>query len=176
MYPPPLRLRPLLCAFALASVAIACKPRHPRVDVDEENWSRRKVELPGRDSMVRGKSYLSIYSQFYSITQHQRYNLTSTASMRNVSESDTVYLTRADYYDTHGIKIRTYFDYPIYLLPMETLEIIIAEKDIEGGTGSNFLFEWTTSVICPEPLFEGLMISMEGAQGISFTTRARRVE
>ena len=59
---------------------------------------------------------------------------------------------------------------------METLEIVIAQKDIEGGTGSNFLFEWKTPLNCPEPLFEGVMSSMQGNQGVSFTTHARRVK
>jgi hypothetical protein len=111
----------------------------------------------------------------YSYTQHRKYNLTGMISMRNVSETDTIYLTKADYYDTQGSKIRTYFDYPIFVKPLETLEIVIDQVDVEGGTGSNFIFDWGIPANCPEPLFDGLMNSMQGTQGVSFTTSGKRI-
>lgn len=94
-------------------------------------------------------------------------------SLRNISETDTIYILRAEYYDTHGKSVRTYFNYPIYLAPLETTEIIIDEIDVSGGTGSNFIFEWKTPRNCPEPLFEGVMSSTMGQQGLSFTTQSR---
>jgi hypothetical protein len=163
---------PLLVLISL----LGCEPvSTDRLDLNEENWSRRKATLSQSDTLDYGKSYLSVYSQMYSFTQNQKYNMTAMISMRNVSEVDTIYLLRADYFNTEGAKIRTYFDYPIYLLPMETIEIVIDQSDIEGGTGSNFLFEWKTPVDAPEPLFEGVMNSMQGNQGVSFLTRGRRV-
>lgn len=153
---------------------LACKQRG-EIIIDEENWSKRKANLVEKDSLNKGKTYLSVYSQMYSFTQKEKYNLTGMISLRNVSERDTIFITRADYFDTEGEKIRTYFDFPIYLLPMETVEIVIAQDDIEGGTGSNFLFDWQAPKDCPEPLFEGLMNSMSGTQGVSFTTTGKRI-
>ena len=46
--------------------------------------------------------------------------------------------------------------------------------DVTGGTGSNFLFEWAIPRNCPEPLFEGVMNSTMGQQGLSFTTLAKQ--
>jgi hypothetical protein len=160
----------------LVVLVIGCNPHHPIEKVEEENWSKRAINIDETDSLSYGKSYLSVYSQMYSISLHRKFNLTGMISMRNVSELDTIYLLRADYFDTRGAKIRTYFDFPIYVLPMETLEIVIDQQDIEGGTGSNFLFEWKTPDDCPEPLFEGVMNSLQGTQGISFTTHARRTK
>lgn len=97
-------------------------------------------------------------------------------SMRNVSETDTIYVLKADYYDTHGKSIRRYFEHPIYLAPLETTEIIIDQLDIYGGTGSNFIFEWKIPQNAPEPLFEGIMTSILGINGLSFTREARRLE
>jgi hypothetical protein len=96
--------------------------------------------------------------------------------MRNTSDKDTIYLLRAEYYDTHGKSVRNYFDFPIYLAPMETTEIVIDEVDVSGGTGSNFIFEWKIPDNCPEPLFEGVMTSTIGQQGLSFTTLAKRIK
>tara|TARA_B100000378_G_C17902776_1_gene363271 strand:- start:366 stop:665 length:300 start_codon:yes stop_codon:yes gene_type:complete len=97
-------------------------------------------------------------------------------SLRNTSKKDTIYLLKADYYDTHGELIKTYFDQPVYVSPMETLEIVIDEGDISGGTGSNFLFDWQIPQNCPEPIFEAVMSSTVGSQGLSFTTQAKRIQ
>lgn len=131
---------------------------------------------PKNDSLIYGKSYLSIYSHIYSISEHRRHNLTAMASLRNTSDTDSIYLTRASYYGTEGQLIRTYFDYPIYLKPLETVDIIIDELDVEGGTGSNFIFEWKIPEHCPEPMFEGVMNSTMGNQGLSFTTQSKRIQ
>lgn len=155
---------------------IGCDHQQPIIEVDEENWSKRAANIEQIDSLVHGKSYLSVYSQIYSYSQKQKYSLTGLISMRNVSETDTIYLLKADYFNTDGTKIRTYFDFPIYVLPMETLEIVIAHEDVEGGTGSNFIFEWKTPANCSEPLFEGVMNSIQGTQGMAFTTQAKRIE
>jgi hypothetical protein len=126
--------------------------------------------------METGQTYLSIYSQIYNRTERARHNLTALASLRNTSATDTVYLTKAVYYDSYGKAIRTYFNFPIYLAPMETVEIIIVEIDVEGGTGSNFIFDWQKEKATTEPLFEGIMTSVMGQQGLSLITQGKRLK
>ena len=109
-------------------VACDIKKEKGLSSVNPENWSKRKVEISAQDSLESGKSYLSIYSQIYSLSEHKTHNLTAMVSMRNTSDQDTIYILKANYYDTHGELVRTYFDHPIYLAPMETTEIIIADK------------------------------------------------
>jgi hypothetical protein len=144
--------------------------------INPENWSKRKITLSAKDSLEYGKSYLSIYSQIYSSTEHKTHNLTAMVSLRNTSDIDTIYLLKAEYFDTHGTSLRNYFNHPIYLAPLETADIIIDEMDVEGGTGSNFIFEWKVPKNCPEPLFEGVMNSTVGQQGLSFTTQSIRIK
>lgn len=153
---------------------LSCNEKKEISSINPENWSKRAINLTSQDSLEYGKSYLSIYSQIYSITERRTHNLTSMVSMRNTSELDTIYLLRAEYYDTYGKSVRKYFDSPIFLVPMETTEIIIDESDNSGGTGSNFIIEWKIPKNCPEPLFEGIMSSTMGQQGLSFTTQAKR--
>ena len=157
-------------------LVFSCETKKENTSLNPENRSKRAVKLKASDSLEYGKSYLSIYSQIYSLTEHTKHNLTSMVSMRNTSDKDTIYLLRAEYYDTHGKSVRKYFDFPIFLAPMETTEIVIDEIDVSGGTGSNFIFEWKTPNNCPEPLFEGVMTSTMGQQGLSFTTLAKRIE
>lgn len=158
------------------ALLFSCNEKKEISSVNIENWSKRAINLTVEDSLEYGKSYLSIYSEIYSRNEQITHSLTSLVSMRNTSESDTIYLLRAEYYDTHGKSIRKYFGSPIFLVPLETTEIIIDEIDISGGTGSNFILEWKIPKNCPEPLFEGIMTSTMGQQGLSFTTQAKRIK
>lgn len=163
-------------AIALFFLLVSCKEKKEMSSINPENWAKRAIDISSKDSLEYGKSYLSIYSQIYSLSEHRKRNLTAMISLRNTSDLDTIYVLKATYYDTHGVSIRKYFDYPIFLAPMETTEIIIDEVDISGGTGSNFIFEWKIPENCSEPLFEGIMISTIGQQGLSFTTNAKRIK
>ncbi|WP_299256193.1 DUF3124 domain-containing protein [uncultured Aquimarina sp.] len=163
-------------SILLISLLFSCNEKKEISSVNPKNWSKRAINLSTKDSLEFGKSYLSVYSQIYSNTEHKTHNLTSMISMRNISESDSIYLLRAEYYDTNGKSIRKYFDSPIFLAPMETTEIIIDEIDVSGGTGSNFILEWKIPKNCPEPLFEGIMTSTMGQQGLSFITQAKRIK
>ncbi|MCI2228101.1 DUF3124 domain-containing protein [Polaribacter sp. MSW13] len=160
----------------ISILVLSCTKKKEISSINSENWSERFVDISKKDSLEYGKSYLSVYSQIYSISEHKTHNLTAMISLRNTSDLDTIYLLKAKYYDTHGKPVRTYFKRPIYLAPMETTEIIIDEIDIEGGTGSNFIIEWKTPKNCPEPLFEGIMNSTVGQQGLSFSTQSKRIK
>lgn len=166
------------CALLLliSFLCFACNEKKEISSINPENWSKRHIDISAKDSLEYGKSYLSIYSQIYSSSEHKTHNLTAMISMRNISDLDTIYLLKAEYFDTHGKSVRTYFDKPIFLAPMETTEIIIDEVDVEGGTGSNFIIEWKTPKGCPEPLFEGIMNSTMGQQGLSFSTQSKRIK
>ena len=165
---------PLLVTISLATGA--CQSPEELSSVDPVNWEKRTIAYSLSDSLETGETYLSIYSQIYSITEHRKHDLTVTVSMRNTHRTDTAYLTRAEYFDTHGVPVRTYFDSPIFLAPLETVEIVINGVDRQGGTGGNFLFDWKINPSSHEPLFEAIMISTLGQQGLSFSTQGKRVK
>lgn len=150
---------------------LSCDREPNKSSFDPVNWSTRPIDLQGRDSLRQGTSYLSVYSSIYSLTEQRTHNLTVTVSIRNTSLADSVFILRADYYNTQGDLIRTYFEEAIYVKPLETVEIVIDEHDEDGGTGANFIFEWATDSGRPSPLFEAVMISTSGQQGLSFTTQ-----
>jgi len=160
----------------LALLLISCNDNHEEHSISFNNWANRTADVNKADSLSYGKTYLSVYSQIYSLSEHKTQGLTAMISMRNTSETDTIFLLRAEYFDTQGVSVKSYFDAPVYLLPMETVEIVIEEKDNSGGTGSNFIFEWQIPKNCPEPFFEGVMSSVLSQQGLSFTTQGIRVE
>ncbi|TXD49389.1 DUF3124 domain-containing protein [Polaribacter sp. IC073] len=169
-----MKLKYLIIAFIFT--LFSCKEKKEISPVNPENWKKRAIDISTKDSLEFGKSYLSIYSQIYSMSEHRKHNLTAMISLRNTSDVDSIYILRAEYYGTHGTSIQKYFDYPIFLAPMETTEIIIDEIDVSGGTGSNFIFEWKIPKNSSEPLFEGVMTSTIGQQGLSFITQAKRIK
>lgn len=166
----------VIFVLLLPFILQCCQDRNQVSSVNAVNWSNRTVSRSLNDSLPRGTTYLSVYSEIYSESEHRTHDLTVTVSMRNTNINDTVFINKAEYFNTKGHAIRTYFDSPIYIAPMETVEIVIDEKDQEGGTGANFLFNWTTHPNAHEPLFESVMISTSGQQGISFTTQGKRIE
>jgi len=152
----------------------SCENRKEFSSLDPINWESRQITIPTSDSLASGETYLSIYSEIYSQTEHITHDLTATISMRNTSRQDSVYVERADYFSTSGELIRTYFDTPIFIAPLETIEIVIDETDRTGGTGANFLFNWKANLSTTEPIFDAVMISTSGQQGLSFTTKGIR--
>lgn len=169
-------MKQLIFLLPLIMLLQACEEGSEVSSVDPVNWNRRTVKWTLNDTLSFGATYLSIYSQIYSFTEHRTHDLTATVSMRNTNRSDTIYINKAEYFDTKGSSIRNYFDQPIFIRPMETVEIVIDEIDQEGGTGANFLFDWSIPADANEPLFEGVMISTSGQQGLSFTTQGKRIE
>ena len=158
---------PLILIFSFLS----CENDKEISSIDPVNWEKRRVTIDISDSLRIGQSYLPVYSEIYSESEHLTINLTATVSLRNINPSESIYLNKAAYYDTKGNLIRTYFDYPIYIKPLETIEIVIDERDTTGGAGANFVFDWTINESLHEPFFEAVMISTIEQLGISFTTQ-----
>ena len=115
-------------SIVMILLIFSCNEKSDVSSISPENWSKRVANMSGKDSLEFGKSYLSIYSQIYSYSEQTTYNLTAMVSLRNTSDSDTIYILRAEYYDTHGKSIRKYFEKPIFLAPMETTDIIMIGK------------------------------------------------
>lgn len=168
-------MKNLFLILLLALLIQSCQQRVEVSSINPANWGKRTVEYELTDSLTSGTTYLSIYSQIYSQTEHRTHDLTATVSMRNANRSDTIYIKKAEYFDTKGNSIRTYFDRPIFITPLETVAIVIDEGDQGGGTGANFLFDWAVKQNTNEPFFEGIMISTSGQQGLSFTTQGRSI-
>lgn len=165
-----------LAILTLFVLLLSCEEKPKMSSINQVDWENRYGEPTVNDSLTHGSTYLSVYSEIYSRSDQRTHNLTATVSMRNTSKTDTIYIKKAEYFDTHGSSLRTYFEKTIFIAPMATVEIIIDEKDESGGTGANFIFEWITMSGSNEPLFEAVMISTTGQQGLSFSTQGQRLD
>ena len=122
------------------------------------------------DSLTKsGKVYVPVYSNIYQRTRNERTSLTSTLSIHNTSETDTLFITRIDYYNTEGKFVKKYLEEPIYLNTFETVEYVVNEEDDSGGSGANFVIEWYGDKKL-NPLFQAVMIGGLGNKSFSFST------
>lgn len=169
-------MKKIIVLVLVLSGFYSCNEILGKEEFEKVKWEAREVTIKNVDSLAAGQSYLSVYSQIYSYSQHKIYNLTAMVSIRNASITDSIYLFKIDYYDSDGDLFKSYLDQPVYVKPMETLDIVIDEVDVAGGTGPNFIFDWKTPKKCPEPIFEGVMTSTSGQQGLSFMTHAKRID
>ncbi len=169
-------MRNVLKILIFGLIISACNVKETnKYPVQQADWKNKQTQIDDPDGYSQGKTYLPIYSHIYHDHEHKSFDLTITISIRNVLPNDTVYILKADYFNTIGENIRQYIDRPIYLCPLETLEIVIEEQDIEGGSGANFVFDWATLNGKNPPLFEAVMISTYGQQGLSFITRGVQI-
>ena len=169
-------MKGIIGIFFILLTMISCQEKNTTTETAKPtDWENRKSEIKDFGHLVQGKTYLPIYSHISHRFEDSWYLLTVTISIRNMSPDTSVHILNADYYNTEGVKIRQYLEYPISLKPMETIEIVIEEDDTEGGSGANFIFDWAVNNETTPPLFEAVMISTHGAQGLSFTTRGVQI-
>ena len=162
--------------LAIALLLSACSTKETdKYPVKQASWENKATNIGNFDNYFQGKTYLPVYSHIYHLHEHRTFDLTITVSIRNISQTDSVYILKADYFNTIGENIRQYLKKPIYLSPLETMEIVIEEQDVEGGSGANFVFDWAAVNDKNPPLFEAVMISTYGQQGLSFTTRGVQI-
>lgn len=149
----------------------ACQETTPK-EQRELISTDHKLEKPiGKtDSLYKTKKvYVPVYSDIYQRTRNERTLLTSTLSIHNTSETDTLYLSRIDYYNTEGKLVRKYIESTIFLTTFETLEYVVDEEDKTGGSGANFVIEWYGNEKL-NPIFQAVMIGGLGNKSFSFTT------
>lgn len=162
--------------LVIALIINACNVKETdKYPIKQADWESKQTSIVNFDKYHQGKTYLPVYSHIYHIHEHRTFDLTTTVSIRNISLTDSVFILKADYFNTVGENIRQYIKNPIFLSPLETIEIVIEEQDIEGGSGANFVFDWATMNDKNPPLFEAVMISTYGQQGLSFTTRGVQI-
>jgi hypothetical protein len=64
----------------------------------------------------------------------------------------------------------------LQIAPMATAEFFVVEYDASGGSGTNFIVEWTAPKDVTEPVAEAVMISTASQQGISLISPGRVIQ
>ena len=176
-----LRICGVLCAVVLLA---ACSEQIPektqtlapgqaapltRLSPDpDEGQSDAQTPLSGREQTI----YVPAYSHVY-YGQGKDHLLAITLSIRNTSTSDALWLTSVRYYDSEGTVVKQYAGRSLRVPPMATAEFFVEEQDRSGGSGANFLVQWTGRKGISAPVVEAVMISTASQQGIALVSPGR---
>jgi hypothetical protein len=61
----------------------------------------------------------------------------------------------------------------VALKPLGTIEMFVANEDLRGGTGANFVVDWAADGPMSEPVVEAVMIGVLGTTSYSFVSQGR---
>lgn len=115
--------------------------------------------------------YVPVYSHLNS-SDGSLQLLETTLSIRNSDPKHSINLLSARYYDTDGKKLQDYLQSPLTLKPLQSTEFLIEKQDTRGGSGANFIVEWTADISVYEPIIEAIMVGKQ-SNGISFKSSGR---
>lgn len=99
--------------------------------------------------------------------------LSSALSIRNTDPGHAMLLTSARYYDTTGKVLREFVTAPIPLAAMASTEFFVEHKDTTGGSGANFVVEWSAEKPVNPPVIETVNAYFFGTQSVAFTSPGR---
>ncbi len=133
----------------------------------------RLVDAAPSNPAMRQTLYVPVYSSIHWGLDQRLINLGVTLSIRNVSRTHPIYLTKVEYYDSAGKKIRDYLKGAGEISALATAEFVVEQRDVSGGPGANFIVEWASAVAIDTPIVESVMVGQLGAAGISFTSPAK---
>ena len=111
--------------------------------------------------------YVPVYSHVY-YAGGVPYSLETTLSIRNSDTERPVYLRAVDYFDTSGELVKHHLDQPIQLKPLQTIEFLVERQDSSGGSGANFLVDWSGVAQLNRPVIQTVTVGNMGTQGIAF--------
>jgi len=118
--------------------------------------------------------YVPAYSHIYS-RGGQPFLLEVTLSVRNTDPELPIRIDRVRYYDTQGRLIRELGKEPLTLAPLQTASYLVEKRDIEGGSGANFIVEWSAEDAVNVPIVETVMIAVDKSHNLSFTSRGQPI-
>jgi hypothetical protein len=126
--------------------------------------------------------YLPVYSHLYHGDVHSRTGkpsetLVSThVSIRNTDMKMPIRIASARYYNTEGRLLREYLPAPQTIPPLGTYELFVPRSDSSGGSGANFIIDWSADKPANPPLVEALHADIREARTLLFVTTGRPLQ
>jgi hypothetical protein len=133
------------------------------------------AEAAPAEARVRGTIYVPAYSAIRAGSGRGRIDLATTLSIHNTSREKPLLLERIDYHNTEGELVQSHLDQPVALKPLGTIEVFVANADLRGGTGANFMIDWAAHGPISEPVAEAVMIGTQGTTSYSFVSQGRAI-
>lgn len=163
-----------ILTFCLGLIILnSCIEQNPNLNKSgEDELKSLEIENPLDKEQIQFKDiiYVPIYSDIYIDSSNPKHLLSATLSIRNTSFTDSLYVSKIDYYNTEGSLVRNYIDKTISIKPMETVNYVIEKEDEIGGSGANFIVELSAKNSEIKPLIQAVMIGKLSNYSFSFST------
>jgi hypothetical protein len=170
-----MRLTPWTLIIALAVVfgGAACAPGQQTSQSAQQARPVTSISIEDLTLATGQVVFVPAYSEVFFIDREKTLNLAVTLAIHNTDLQHPIIIKSARYYDTYGNMVQEYAETPVQLAPMETMGIVLDQKDDRGGFGANFIVEWAAETQVYEPVVEAVMINTAGSQGISLLSPGR---
>lgn len=173
----PLSLCPRVLALALVLIAFAteCAARplssaQPVIVSPDATTS-----APAERLAIRGRTFIPLHSTLIGQGGVTRLNFSGALSVHNASATNILAIDKIEYRSGSGQLIESYLTEPLYLKPYASLQVIIAQDDVRGGTGASFTVDWSNVEGSDEPLIEAVMTAYTGPHSYAILSPGRRV-
>ena len=155
--------------FVLLVLNFSCRraPEYSKAQYPNHNYHFVSVDKGKFNSIEQ--YYVPVYSSIYGHTGNDEFLLSATLSIRNIGFTDSLYISKIDYFDSEGKLLKKYFDSAVLLKPMASMEIVVASSEKKGGVGANFVVECVGNNILNEPLIQTIMTTGDLRVGFSAT-------
>ena len=104
----------------------------------------------------------------------QAFLLEVTLSVRNTDRDLPIRIDRVRYYDTQGRLIRELGETPHSRPPSDRF-LPSGKQDTAGGSGANFIVEWSAEHAVNVPIVETVMTGVDKGHNFSFTSRGQPI-
>ena len=171
----------VVLALPLAVIGLSCGGSGPP---KSEPGSRRgtvrpgvsEIDAPAEDRVAAGQVvYVPAYSHVYTADNAEPLNLAMTLFVRNTDPARSIILTRVEYFDSGGKRLRELLPKPLQIGPMASVDFFVEESDESGGASPSLVVRWAATEPTSNPVVESVMIGTAGTQGISFTAQGRAI-
>lgn len=146
-------------------------PEHDPIVVSPEALTQPPTPTPANF----GRTFVALHSTLVGQGGMKYLNFSGALSIHNVSASNPLVIEKIDYRDGAGRIVETYATKPLALQPFASLQVLIAQDDVRGGTGASFTVDWAIADSAEEPVIEALMTATAGTQGFSLLSQGRRI-
>lgn len=162
-----------LSVILITSILTSCSDKSPNQNAqgqDELESLELEAPIPKSEIHYTNIIYVPIYSDIYFDDANQKNLLAATLSIRNTSYTDTLFVSKIDYFNTDGELVKSYIDNPISLRPMASVNYVVATQDDTGGAGANFIVALSSKSTDLYPLVQAIMVGKNGNKGFAFST------
>ena len=165
--------------FLSISIVACTEPKDPNLDKTGHNILEEKEiadDIDLENLKYHDLLYVPIYSDIYIGTSNQNELLAATLSIRNTSLTDSLIVSKIDYYNTDGHLTKQFLEHPIAVGKMGTVNYVIEREDTSGGAGANFIVELSSKSSKVRPVVQAIMVRNKNNRSFSFMTEAYSIK